>query len=86
MRVSTSRPLVFDAYAHNRGTGAFILVDPATHFTAGAGMITSTVSGAASAAEAPLTAAERLARVAREAGSDQEAVEAVRRALEEILT
>jgi sulfate adenylyltransferase large subunit len=86
VRVSTSRPLVFDSYRRNRGTGSFILVDPTTHFTAGAGMVTGAVGGGTSAATAPLTAAERLARVAREAGSDAEAIEAVRRALEEILT
>jgi len=86
VRVSASRPLVFDAYDRNRGTGSFILVDPATHFTAGAGMITQPVGQAARVAGAPLTAAERLARAAREADSDEAAVEAVRRALEEILT
>ena len=88
VRVSTSRPLVFDAYGRNRATGSFILVDPSTHFTAGAGMVTGVAGGAAgvAGAAAPLTAAERLARAAREAGSDAEAVEAVRHALEEILT
>jgi bifunctional enzyme CysN/CysC len=86
--VSTSRPLVFDAYGRNRATGSFILVDPSTHFTAGAGMVTGVAGGATgvAGAAAPLTAAERLARAAREAGSDAEAVEAVRHALEEILT
>ena len=33
--VSTARPLVFDRYDDNRGTGSFILIDPATNFTAG---------------------------------------------------
>ena len=37
--VSTARPLVFDRYEDNRATGSFILIDPATQFTAGAGMI-----------------------------------------------
>ena len=41
--VSTARPLIFDRYADNRGTGSFILIDPATNFTAGAGMITEAV-------------------------------------------
>jgi sulfate adenylyltransferase large subunit len=85
VRVSTSRPLVFDAYDHNRSTGNFILIDPVTHFTAGAGMITRATDGAAPGVEAPLTAAERLASAARQAGSETEAIEAVRRALEEIL-
>jgi sulfate adenylyltransferase subunit 1 (EFTu-like GTPase family) len=34
------RPIVFDRYVENRGTGSFILIDPATQFTCGAGMIT----------------------------------------------
>jgi sulfate adenylyltransferase subunit 1 (EFTu-like GTPase family) len=86
VRVSTSGPLVFDAYARNRATGNFILVDPATQFTAGAGMITRALDAAAPDAPAPLTMADRLARAAREAGSDEEAVAAVQRTLDEILT
>ena len=85
--ISTARPLVFDPYEANRGTGSFILIDPATHFTAGAGMITHAVrEGTEAAAAAPVSAAERLALLARRAGSDREAVEAVRQALEEMLT
>jgi bifunctional enzyme CysN/CysC len=38
--LSTASPVAFDAYADNRRTGAFILVDRFTHATAGAGMIT----------------------------------------------
>jgi bifunctional enzyme CysN/CysC len=34
-----SRPLAFDAYARNRATGAFILIDPTDNVTVGAGMI-----------------------------------------------
>ena len=37
--LTTSRPLVFDRYRDIRATGSFILIDPATNFTAGAGMI-----------------------------------------------
>jgi sulfate adenylyltransferase large subunit len=37
--VETSSPLFFDSYKRNRATGAFILIDPATNATAGAGMI-----------------------------------------------
>jgi sulfate adenylyltransferase large subunit len=37
--VSTARPLVLDPYETNRATGSFILIDPGTQFTAGAGMI-----------------------------------------------
>ena len=37
--VETSRALIFDRYVDQRGTGAFILIEPTTNFTAGAGMI-----------------------------------------------
>jgi sulfate adenylyltransferase large subunit len=83
--ITATRPLVFDRYTDNRGTGSFILIDPATNFTAGAGMITAAVHEHATAASARPSAAERLARVARAAGSDADAIEAVRLALEEIL-
>jgi sulfate adenylyltransferase large subunit len=85
--VSTARPLVFDAYGSNRATGSFILIDPGTQFTAGAGMITGPARrGLATGPQAPVSAAERLALAARHAGSDAEAIEAVRRALEEMLS
>ncbi len=82
--VTTARPLIFDRYADNRATGSFILIDPATNFTAGAGMIVDPVHERDGATAAP-SAAERLARLARAAASDAEATEAVRRALEDIL-
>jgi bifunctional enzyme CysN/CysC len=85
--VSTSQPIAFDRYGENRSTGSFILVDPGTHFTCGAGMITQQVREARDAhAAAPLSFAERLAHLARRASSDEEAAEAVRKALEEMLT
>jgi sulfate adenylyltransferase large subunit len=83
--VATSRPLIFDRYEDNRATGSFILIDPATNFTAGAGMIVDEVRDRAATAVRP-SAAERLARLARTAPTEADAVEAVRRALEEILT
>src|SRR5688572_9024166 len=85
--VSTARPLVFDRYEANRGTGSFIVIDPATQFTAGAGMIVNAArENSATIAAAPVSAAERLALIARRAGSDAEAAEAIRKALEEMLT
>jgi sulfate adenylyltransferase large subunit len=85
--VSTARPMVFDRYESNRATGSFILIDPATHFTAGAGMITNIVrEGATPRAAAPISAAERLALLARRAGSDADAIDAIRQALEDMLT
>jgi sulfate adenylyltransferase subunit 1 len=84
--VSAARPLVFDRYAVNRFTGSFIVIDPGTHFTAGAGMITNLVRETAATAAAPQTAAERIAQLARGAASDAEAAALVRQALEEMLT
>jgi sulfate adenylyltransferase subunit 1 (EFTu-like GTPase family) len=39
VRLRTSAPLIIDAYARNRATGSFILIDEATGGTAGAGMV-----------------------------------------------
>jgi bifunctional enzyme CysN/CysC len=86
VQVSTARPIVFDRYAENRGTGSFILIDPGTQFTCGAGMITEPMREASHLHAAPLTFAERLAHMARRAESDEEAAELVRKALEEMLT
>jgi bifunctional enzyme CysN/CysC len=43
VEVTTSAPLFFDPYQINRATGSFILVDPFTHATVGAGMIRGAV-------------------------------------------
>ena len=86
VQVSTARPLVFDRYAENRGTGSFILIDPATQFTCGAGMISDPVRETTHLHAAPLTFAERLAHMARRASSDDEAADLIRKALEEMLT
>lgn len=37
--LTTHRPIVFDAYTKNRGTGAFIVIDTMSNTTVGAGMI-----------------------------------------------
>ncbi len=69
----------------NRCTGSFILIDPATNFTAGAGMIVPAVRRQRQAL--PRSRRRRAARAARPRGrADGDAVDAVRRALEEILT
>ena len=83
--VRTTRPLIFDRYEENRGTGSFILIDAATNFTAGAGMIVAPLEPQTSVATTP-SAAERLARLARGASSDEAAIDAVRKALEDLLT
>jgi sulfate adenylyltransferase subunit 1 (EFTu-like GTPase family) len=84
--VSTARPIIFDRYAENRGTGSFVLIDPASNFTAGAGMIVDAVRDGASAAASRPSAAEKLARLARSAPSEREAVEAIRKALDELMS
>ena len=38
IRLRTSKPLIFDAYATNRLTGSFILIEQGTNATVGAGM------------------------------------------------
>jgi sulfate adenylyltransferase large subunit len=84
--VTTAKPLVFDRYTDNRATGGFIVIDPATNFTAGAGMIAHAVSATrAHPTTAAPSVAERLARLVRAAPSDADAAEVVRRALEEML-
>jgi sulfate adenylyltransferase large subunit len=85
VRLTTSRPIVFDAYTRNRTMGSVIVIDPATNFTAGAGLIVRAVREGPSGGAHP-AAAERLARAARTASTDADAVEAVRRVLEEVLT
>jgi sulfate adenylyltransferase subunit 1 (EFTu-like GTPase family) len=83
--VTTARPLMVDPYVDNRGTGSFIVIDPATNFTAGAGMIAEVLREDSGGSTFRTTAAGRIARLAREASTEAEAVEAVRRALEDLL-
>jgi sulfate adenylyltransferase large subunit len=83
MTVTASQPFVFDPYTENRTTGSFVLIDPATNFTAGAGMILRPLREDGGVGVG--TAAERLALAARAAATDADAVEAVRRLLEEVL-
>jgi sulfate adenylyltransferase large subunit len=83
--VTTSRPLVFDAYEGSRATGSFLLIDPATNATAGAGLIAGAIQEGHHAG-IDGDAASRLARAARSAATEHDAVDAVRRVLEEILT
>jgi sulfate adenylyltransferase large subunit len=57
--VEAQRPLLFDAYRKNRFTGSFILIDPITNETMGAGMILQAEVG--EGATGRVTDAERLA-------------------------
>jgi sulfate adenylyltransferase large subunit len=83
--VTTARPIMLDCYVENRGTGSFIIIDPATNFTAGAGMIAEVLADRPGARSGRGSAAERLARLARSAETDEAAVEAVRKALDDLL-
>jgi len=58
--VEAQRPVFFDAYRKNRATGAFILIDPITNETVGAGMIARPDTHRHSG---PVTETERLARI-----------------------
>ena len=81
--VEASRALSFDPYEEVRATGSFIVIDPATNFTSGAGMMVEPIS--TRAASDHHGAAERLARLARSASTDGEAADLIRRALEELV-
>ena len=83
--VTAARPLLFDPYNANRTTGSFIVIDPATNATAGAGMIVQALDEDGQA-QRGLEAAQRIAHAARAAASEEAAADAVRRLLEEILT
>jgi sulfate adenylyltransferase subunit 1 len=84
LTVTTSKPIVFDRYEEQRATGSFVLIDPTTNFTAGAGMIAQPVRDRHSAG-LHASASERIAQAARAARTDVDAAEAVRRILEEVL-
>jgi sulfate adenylyltransferase subunit 1 len=68
----THVPVFFDPYSSNRATGSFILIDPSSNATVGAGMIQEDVSAAAivgekevvsyAVGEAPVMPEERYAR------------------------
>jgi hypothetical protein len=47
VEVETTRPLFLDAYADQRTTGSFILIDPTSHATVAAGMVREVLSGRA---------------------------------------
>jgi len=62
-----TEPLFFDSYRRNRTTGSFIVIDPVTNATVGAGMIQDALSDSGKSIEAlavqsPVTQAERARR------------------------
>lgn len=44
-QVKLNQPIVFDGYRHNKGTGAFIVIDRLSNVTVGAGMILQRTAG-----------------------------------------
>jgi len=89
VRIATAKPLFFDPYRENRGTGSFILIDRKTNATAGAGMILGAAEGSAESGQ------DRLVRLVRGAISesarlnlpadDEQAVEILRDLLKGVL-
>jgi sulfate adenylyltransferase large subunit len=53
VELETHRPLFFDPYRRNRSTGSFILIDPVTNETLGAGMIAKALSSTVEAVADP---------------------------------
>ena len=74
--VSATSPLIFDAYADNRATGAFILIDPVSNFTSAVGMIVSADETAEMRHDMPQTLTVNLAQL----GIGAEHYDAVERA------
>lgn len=61
--ISATSPLIFDAYADNRATGAFILIDPVSNFTSAVGMIVSADETAEMRHDMPQTLTVNLAQL-----------------------
>ena len=82
--LEAQRPVFFDPYRKNRTTGSFIVIDPITNETLGAGMIIGPDTWRPSG---PVTTAERVARighrpfVVRLVNTDQETARRIERQL-----
>jgi len=73
---TTALPIFFDSYRANRITGAFILIDPVTNATVGAGMIDDVLEEATEES----ASTHRLAYLPEEPTAAQQLVEALRNA------
>jgi sulfate adenylyltransferase large subunit len=69
IEVETDRPILADLYGESRATGSFILIDPASNATMGAGMIRQVLATAAAHAEEQ---SPRIVLVRRELAEDLE--------------
>ena len=67
--IKTSRPIFFDAYQRNRGTGSFILIDPVTNRTVAAGMIRGRTQSVKDVTQTKHAESHRSTNVSWEAGS-----------------
>ena len=74
--ISTTSPLIYDAYSDNRATGAFILIDPISNFTSAVGMIVGPGEAAESRHDLPRTLTVNLSQL----GIGTEHYDAVERA------
>jgi hypothetical protein len=71
VELATSAPLFFDSYEHSRTTGSFILVDPLSNATVGAGMIQEDLSEPQAVAVEP---GNRTSGIGRETVTPQERI------------
>jgi sulfate adenylyltransferase large subunit len=62
VHIETTTPLFFDAYSLNRATGSFILLDPRSNATVGAGMIVEDLSSRQGSNRQPVSSAEKAER------------------------
>jgi sulfate adenylyltransferase large subunit len=65
--IDMPRPVFFDSYRENRGTGAFVLIDPFSNATLAAGMIRGVIAN--DQHRGPVSARERADRLGHEAAA-----------------
>jgi sulfate adenylyltransferase large subunit len=68
VHIETTTPLFFDPYSLNRATGSFILVDPLSNATVGAGMIREDLTPPPVSNGQPVSTAEKAARYGHRPG------------------
>jgi len=68
VHVETTTPLFFDPYSLNRATGSFILLDPLSNATVGAGMIREDLTARQVSKDQPVSATEKAARYGHRPG------------------
>jgi hypothetical protein len=68
VHIETTTPLFFDPYSLNRATGSFILLDPLSNATVGAGMMREDLTARQVSNDQPMLAAEKAARYGHRPG------------------